>query len=260
MHPPRSHNAAGILTVPDEATARKARTILVREDLTPSNVSPWNLFDTERWTTTDFERNVNLLRSITSQVTQHIESLEEVDRANVVITMPERTLFASDQNPTTASVIIYQRPGSDILTNKNRLAGLVDHDIPLVADDLAGAPAAVLRQPEIVRLVGHAERHHVLVVDGVRVAVGNVGAVRDRAAVGGQDRPVAEAGMFALQVAGQAHDCRPDLRRPAPASRARGPASAHVRRRSAKLKVLTGEYTCSCLTPPAWGVRQGSAR
>jgi len=121
---PVSVNAAGMLTVPDEATARKARTILVREDLTPSNVSPWNLFDTERWTTTDFERNVNLLRSITAQVTQHIESLEEVDRANVVIRMPERTLFAADQNPATASVIIYQRPGSDILTNKKKIQGI----------------------------------------------------------------------------------------------------------------------------------------
>jgi flagellar M-ring protein FliF len=121
---PVSVNAAGMLTVPDETTARKARTILVREDLTPSNVSPWNLFDTERWTTTDFERNVNLLRSITAQVTQHIESLEEVDRANVVIRMPERTLFAADQNPATASVIIYQRPGSDILTNKKKIQGI----------------------------------------------------------------------------------------------------------------------------------------
>lgn len=121
---PVSVNAAGLLTVLDEATARKARTILVREDLTPSNVSPWNLFDTERWTTTDFERNVNLLRSITEQVTQHIESLEEIDRANVVITMPEKTLFADDQNPTTASVIIYQKPGSDILTNKKKIQGI----------------------------------------------------------------------------------------------------------------------------------------
>ncbi len=121
---PVSVSAAGMLTVPDESTARKARTILVREDLTPSNVSPWNLFDTERWTTTDFERNVNLLRSITAQVTQHIESLEEVDRANVVIRMPERTLFAADQNPATASVIIYQSPGSDILTNKKKIQGV----------------------------------------------------------------------------------------------------------------------------------------
>ncbi|HQC26705.1 MAG TPA: flagellar basal-body MS-ring/collar protein FliF, partial [Treponemataceae bacterium] len=117
-------NAAGIISVADEKTARKARTLLVREDLTPTNVSPWNLFDTERWTTTDFERNVNLLRSITNQVTQHIESLEEVDRANVVITRPERTLFAADQNPTTASVILYHRPGSDILTNKKKLQGI----------------------------------------------------------------------------------------------------------------------------------------
>jgi flagellar M-ring protein FliF len=61
-------NAAGIITVKDEATARKMRAILVREDLVPGNVDPWHLFDTERWTTTDFERNVNLQRSITNQI------------------------------------------------------------------------------------------------------------------------------------------------------------------------------------------------
>ena len=53
-------NPAGMITVKDEATARRMRAILVREDLVPGNVDPWNLFDTERWTTTDFERNVNL--------------------------------------------------------------------------------------------------------------------------------------------------------------------------------------------------------
>ena len=70
-------NAAGIITVKDEATPRKMRAILVREDLVPGNVDPWHLFDTERWTTTDFERNVNLQRSITIQIKQHIEALDE---------------------------------------------------------------------------------------------------------------------------------------------------------------------------------------
>ena len=67
-------NAAGMLAVKDEATARRMRAILVREDLVPGNVDPWNLFDTERWTTTDFERNVNLQRSITNQIKQHIKN------------------------------------------------------------------------------------------------------------------------------------------------------------------------------------------
>ncbi len=117
-------SATGIISVEDDATARRMRAILVREDLVPSSVSPWDLFDTERWTTTDFERNVNLRRSITEVVTQHIESLEDIDRANVVITMPERTTFASEQQPVTASVIIYPRPGSDISSSKKKVEGI----------------------------------------------------------------------------------------------------------------------------------------
>ncbi|MBQ7906119.1 MAG: flagellar M-ring protein FliF [Spirochaetaceae bacterium] len=117
-------NATGMLTVKDEATARRMRAILVREDLVPGNVDPWNLFDTERWTTTDFERNVNLQRSITNQIKQHIEALDEVDVANVVLSMPEKTLFQEDQDPVSASVIIYPKPGSDITENKKKIQGI----------------------------------------------------------------------------------------------------------------------------------------
>ena len=117
-------NATGMLTVKDEATARRMRAILLREDLVPGNVDPWNLFDTERWTTTDFERNVNLQRSITNQIKQHIEALDEVDVANVVLSMPEKTLFQEDQDPVSASVIIYPKPGSDITENKKKIQGI----------------------------------------------------------------------------------------------------------------------------------------
>ena len=117
-------NTAGLITVKDEATARRMRSILVREDLVPSNVDPWNLFDVERWTTTDFERNINLRRSITEMVRQHIEALDDVDRANVVINVPEKTLLAADQDPTTASVVITPKPGSDITTNKKKVEGI----------------------------------------------------------------------------------------------------------------------------------------
>ena len=67
---------SGFITVKDNATARRMRSILVREDLVPGNVDPWSLFDVDRWTTTDFERNVNLQRAITEQVKQHIEALD----------------------------------------------------------------------------------------------------------------------------------------------------------------------------------------
>ncbi|MGP1522952.1 MAG: flagellar basal-body MS-ring/collar protein FliF [Treponema sp.] len=115
---------AGMISVDDEATARRMRSILVREDLVPGNVDPWNLFDIERWTVTDFQQNVNLQRSITAQITRHIESLDEIDRAEVVLGMPEKSLFSADQKPVTASVILMIKPGSDFSENKNKVEGV----------------------------------------------------------------------------------------------------------------------------------------
>jgi flagellar M-ring protein FliF len=117
-------SSSGVVYVPDEETARRMRAILIREDLVPKGTDPWALFDRDRWTITDFERNVNLRRAITTMVTDHIRSLSEIDDTNVVIEMPERTLFTSDQNPVTASVIIMPKPGSDITSDRKKIEGI----------------------------------------------------------------------------------------------------------------------------------------
>jgi flagellar M-ring protein FliF len=117
-------NAAGVIQVPDEAIAKRMRSILIREDLIPQGTDPWALFDRERWTLTDFERNVNLRRSITAMVTEHVKAIDDVDDANVTLVMPERTLFQADQSPVTASVIITPKPGSDIATNRKKIEGI----------------------------------------------------------------------------------------------------------------------------------------
>ncbi len=115
---------AGMLSVENEATARRMRAILVREDLVPGNVDPWNLFDIERWTVTDLRENVNVQRAITAQVKQHIESLDEIDRAEVVLGMPEKAFFTADEKPVTASIILTVKPGSDFAENKNKVEGV----------------------------------------------------------------------------------------------------------------------------------------
>ncbi len=117
-------SAAGVVMVADEATAKRMRGILIREDLIPSGTDPWALFDRERWTITDFERNVNLQRSITQMVTDHVTALDDVDDANVTIVMPQTELFQADQNPVTASVILTPRPGSDIGANRKKIEGI----------------------------------------------------------------------------------------------------------------------------------------
>ncbi|MBQ6781113.1 MAG: flagellar M-ring protein FliF [Treponema sp.] len=117
-------NAAGVISVPDERTARRMRSLLVREDLVPTSVDPFSLFDVSSWTTTDFERNVNLQRSIQRMIKQHIEALDEVASADVVITAPERATFTEDQKPTTASVILTFNPGSNMANERKKIEGV----------------------------------------------------------------------------------------------------------------------------------------
>ncbi len=117
-------NAAGVVMVGDEQIAKRMRSILIREDLIPQGTDPWALFDRERWTLTDFERNVNLRRSITQMVTEHVKAIDDIDDANVTLVMPEKELFQADQNPVTASVIITPRPGSDIAGNRKKIEGI----------------------------------------------------------------------------------------------------------------------------------------
>ncbi|MDR1143240.1 MAG: flagellar M-ring protein FliF [Spirochaetaceae bacterium] len=119
-----SVGANGIVMVRDEATAKKMRGILIREDLIPRNTDPWSIFDRERWTITDFERNINFLRAQTQMVEDHIKALEGVDDAVVNIVIPKDTLFLQDQNPVTASVTLIPTPGSDIGENRKKIEGI----------------------------------------------------------------------------------------------------------------------------------------
>lgn len=110
----------------DELTARRARALLMREDLLPGQLDPWNFFtNMDRWTITDFDRNVNLQQSLKINLEQHIAALSDVDSAKVTLVIPQTALFAENQNPVTASVIITPKPGSDIAQNTDKVQGIV---------------------------------------------------------------------------------------------------------------------------------------
>ncbi len=114
-----------VVMVENEQVARRMRAILARDDLIPPQTDPWAIFDMERWTLTDFERDVNLQRAITRQLEQHILALDDVDAVSVTLVVPKDELFTEDQKPVTASVIITPRPGSDITTNRKKIEGIV---------------------------------------------------------------------------------------------------------------------------------------
>ena len=118
--------ADGLLYVKDDATARRMRAVLVSEDLLPSGVDPWAIFDRERWTITDFERNVNLRRALTEEVRSMIQSLDDVESASVAINLPDNrnALFRDDVRTTTVAVVITPKVGSDITSNRRKIEGI----------------------------------------------------------------------------------------------------------------------------------------
>jgi flagellar M-ring protein FliF len=114
-----------MIYVPDEKSAKKARAILFREDLVPKGASPWDVFNIDKWSLTDFERNVNFRRALTTSLEQHIEALDDIDDAEVTLVVPEEALFSEQQNPVKVSVVITPSPGSDISGNRKKIEGLV---------------------------------------------------------------------------------------------------------------------------------------
>ena len=110
--------------VDNETIAKKYRSQLIAEGLAPSRMDSFALFDVTRWSRTQFDDQVNWKRSMESLVKQHLESLDGIMRAEVVLALPEESLFSSNQNPTTASVILYSKGGSNILEDKKQIRGI----------------------------------------------------------------------------------------------------------------------------------------
>ena len=116
--------AGNRIFVADQDSARRLRGILIREDLMPAQTDPFAVFNLGRFSVTDFERSINLQRALTRSLEQHIEALDDIAAAHVTLVVPERELFAEDQHPTTASIVVTPRPGSGILDDPDKVLGI----------------------------------------------------------------------------------------------------------------------------------------
>lgn len=125
-------NDEGIISVNDEKTARRIRTLLSVEGLAPSNYDPFAEFYNRSWSTTDAEQNVRRKNAISAALKQHLESLSDIDVAFVTLVLPDKALFASEQNPVTASIAIRPSRTSDILSDRRKVKGIQDYILKAV--------------------------------------------------------------------------------------------------------------------------------
>ncbi len=69
---------------------------------------------------TDFERRVQYIRALSGELTRTIKALSGVEDARVHIALPEETVFVSQRQQPTASVLVKTRPGHNLSTESVR--------------------------------------------------------------------------------------------------------------------------------------------
>jgi len=87
------------IVVTDEAASSYLRMKIGQAGVLPSGIKGWELFDTQAWTTTDFERDVNKRRAIIGEITRHIKLLDDVEDVSIQVTMPEPQLYLDNAEP-----------------------------------------------------------------------------------------------------------------------------------------------------------------
>ncbi len=107
----------------------------------------FELFDRSSFGVTDFAQRVNYQRAIEGELQRTISRLDAVSSARVHIVIPEESLFAEDQQPTSAAVVLQLKPGRKLTEEQVRgIVHLVSNAVPglrpenLTVVDDAGNP------------------------------------------------------------------------------------------------------------------------
>ncbi len=112
------------IIVKDQKTAQTLRMKLGQQGIIPNNVTGWELFDTQKWTTTDFERDVNLKRAIKGEIERQLKLLDGIEECYLNIAWPKESLFSATSEPITASLTVIPKPYSTILENRKQIEGI----------------------------------------------------------------------------------------------------------------------------------------
>ncbi|MEW6582107.1 MAG: flagellar basal-body MS-ring/collar protein FliF, partial [Actinomycetota bacterium] len=101
----------------------QARIDLAQTNLLGGGVG-YELFDKQSLGATDFTQRVNLMRAREGELARAIGALEPVRTATVKLAMPEQRLFSSEQQPTTASIILDMELGQSL--DASQVRGIVN--------------------------------------------------------------------------------------------------------------------------------------
>jgi flagellar M-ring protein FliF len=109
-----------------------ARIKLSGEGLPSQSSEGYGLLDKQGLSTSQFQEQTTFKRATEGELEKTISALDPVNAAIVHIAMPQEQLFSTDQQPTTASVLVQTQPGSTLTTEQ------VQAIVHLVASSVTG--------------------------------------------------------------------------------------------------------------------------
>ncbi|MFZ5846954.1 MAG: flagellar basal-body MS-ring/collar protein FliF [Actinomycetota bacterium] len=91
-----------------------ARIRLSGEGLPSGGDTGYEILDSQDLSTSQFQEQTGYKRAMEGELSQTIEALDAVDTAVVHLAIPQKELFASEEQPTTASVLVETKPGQTL--------------------------------------------------------------------------------------------------------------------------------------------------
>ncbi len=143
--PYKLENNGRQVTVPKDQLY-EARMQMARLGLPQTGGQGYEIFDKLHLGMTDFVQNLNYRRALEGELARTIESLHEVEKARVHVTIPKPSLFTEKKDEATASVILKMRPGEEI--NEKQVRGITH----LIASSVEGLKA---RQVTVLDIHGN---------------------------------------------------------------------------------------------------------
>ena len=93
-------------------------TELAQEDLIPTGVEGYEIFDMSRWDETTFDKNIKLHRAIKGSLEKMLMTLSFIKRARVELAIPRQNNFINNDDPVKASVLVEKVPGIEKISRK----------------------------------------------------------------------------------------------------------------------------------------------
>jgi len=163
-----ANNGQTILVPQDQVNALRLQ--LSGEGLPGDSDTGYALLDQQGITTSDFMQHTNYQRALEGELANTIKSIDGVEAATVHLVMPQKDVFADEQDKTTASVLVQSSPSKPLSGQQ------VQAIVHLVASSVEGL------DPTQVTVAG---------ADGKILSTGGGAAVASGADSGGDSETVA---------------------------------------------------------------------